>query len=269
MNLNKKSIEDVDLTGKRVIMRVDFNVPMDKEGNITNNQRIVGAIPTIQYALDNGAKAVVLMSHMGRPNGNVTPKYSLKPVATRLQELLGREVIFLNDCVGAEVEAACADPAPGSVILLENVRFHVEEEGKGKTPEGETFKPTPEEVAAFRASLTKLGDVYVCDAFGTVHRGHSSLVGVDLPEKVAGLLVLKELQAFRKVLEEPEKPMIAIVGGAKVSDKILLINKLVEQADGVIICGGMAYTFLKVCFGMEIGSSLFDKKGADVVQVRM
>lgn len=269
MNLNKKSIEDVDLTGKRVIMRVDFNVPMDKEGNITNNQRIVGAIPTIQYALDHGAKAVVLMSHMGRPNGNVTPKYSLKPVATRLQELLGREVIFLSDCVGPEVEAACADPAPGSVILLENVRFHVEEEGKGKTPEGETFKPTSEEVAAFRASLTKLGDVYVCDAFGTVHRGHSSLVGVDLPEKVAGLLVLKELQAFRKVLEEPEKPMIAIVGGAKVSDKILLINKLVEQADGVVICGGMAYTFLKVCFGMEIGSSLFDKKGADVVQVRM
>lgn len=266
MNLNKKSIEDVELTGKRVIMRVDFNVPMDKAGNITNNQRIVGAIPTIKYALDHGAKSVVLMSHMGRPNGNVVAKYSLAPVATRLGELLGSEVTFLSDCVGAEVEAACADPATGSVILLENVRFHAEEEGKGKTAEGEVITPSDEAVASFRDSLTKLGDVYVCDAFGTVHRGHSSLVGVELPEKVAGLLVLKELKAFSKVLEAPEKPMIAIVGGAKISDKIKLIEKLVTQADGIIICGGMAYTFLKVCFGMEIGASLFDKKGADIVQ---
>lgn len=266
LNLDKKSIEDVELAGKRVVMRVDFNVPMDKEGNITNNQRIVGAIPTIKYALEKGAKSVVLISHMGRPNGNVTPKYTLAPVATRLQELLGTDVTFLSDCVGPDVEEACADPAPGSVILLENVRFHVEEEGKGKTPEGETFKPTPEAIAAFRASLTTLGDVYVCDAFGTVHRAHSSLVGIDLPEKVAGLLVLKELKAFSRVLNDPQKPLIAIVGGAKVSDKIVLINKLVDTADGVIVCGGMAYTFLKVCYGMEIGSSLFDKKGADLVQ---
>lgn len=221
---------------------------------------------TCSYALENGAKSVVLMSHMGRPNGNVVAKYTLAPVATRLQELLGKPVTFLSDCVGAEVEAACVDPAPGSVILLENVRFHAEEEGKGKTPEDEPFKPTPEAVTAFRASLTKLGDVYVCDAFGTVHRGHSSMVGVDLPEKVAGLLVLKELKAFSRVLDTPEKPMIAIVGGAKVRDKIKLIEKLVTIADGIIICGGMAYTFLKVCYGMEIGSSLFDKKGADIVQ---
>mmetsp|Transcript_17835 Transcript_17835/g.46578 ORF Transcript_17835/g.46578 Transcript_17835/m.46578 type:complete len:423 (+) Transcript_17835:32-1300(+) len=272
MNLNKLSVEDVDLAGKRVLIRVDFNVPMDKAGNITNNQRIVGAIPTIKKCYEKGAKAVILMSHMGRPNGVAQPTMSLKPVAVRLGELLEREVTFLDDCVGAEVEAACAAPADGSLILLENLRFHVAEEGKGTKdgkPEkkgGEPIKATAEETAAFRASLTKLGDVYVCDAFGTVHRGHSSMVGVDLPTKVAGLLVLKELQAFSKVLTAPQKPLVAIVGGAKVSDKIKLIDSLIEKADGIIICGGMAYTFLKVCFGMEIGKSLFDKKGADIVQ---
>jgi len=277
MNLAKKSIEDVDLAGKRVMMRVDFNVPMDKAGNITNNQRIVGAMPTIQYALEQGAKSVVLMSHLGRPDGRPNAKYSLKPVATRLEELLGRPVTFLKDCVGAEAEAACADPAPGSVILLENLRFHVEEEGKGvehttgcpgkKCGEACTpIKASAEEVAVFRASLTKLGDVYVNDAFGTAHRAHSSMVGVDLAEKVAGLLIKKELAAFSQVLTEPQRPLVAIVGGAKISDKIKLINNLIEKADGVIICGGMAYTFLKVCYGMNIGKSLFDKNGADIVQ---
>eukprot|EP00038_Savillea_parva_P024805 m.45103 g.45103 ORF g.45103 m.45103 type:complete len:423 (-) comp6611_c0_seq1:131-1399(-) len=272
MNLNKLSVEDVDVAGKRVLIRVDFNVPMDKAGNITNNQRIVGALPTIKLCLDKGAKAVILMSHMGRPNGVKQDSMTLKPVATRLSELLEKPVTFLDDCVGADVEAACADPAPGSVILLENLRFHIEEEGKGtkdgkdEKKGGEPVEATPEAVAAFRASLTKLGDVYVCDAFGTVHRGHSSLVGVDLPIKVAGLLVLKELQAFSKVLTAPEKPLVAIVGGAKVSDKIKLIDALIEKADGIIICGGMAYTFLKVCFGMNIGKSLFDKKGAEIVQ---
>jgi len=270
LNLNKKSIQDIDLAGKRVVIRVDFNVPLDKKtGEITNNQRIVGAIPTIKHALENKAKSVVLMSHLGRPFGKVNESMSLKPVAVRLGELLGSEVTFLTDCVGAEVEAACADPAPGSVILLENLRFHAEEEGKGTvdgTKKGEEFKPSAEEVGAFRASLSKLGDVYVCDAFGTVHRAHSSLVGIDLPEKVAGLLVLKELEAFAQVLNDPQKPLVAIVGGAKISDKIKLIDNLIEKADGIIICGGMAYTFLKVCFGMEIGNSLFDKKGADTVQ---
>jgi len=268
MCLAKKSIEDIDVTGKRVVMRVDFNVPMDKKtGAITNNQRIVGAIPTIKHALDKGAKSVVLMSHMGRPDGAVVAKYSLKPVAERLQELLGKPVTFLEDCVGTAVEEACANPAEGSVILLENLRFHVEEEGKGVSPEdGSATTATPEQVTAFRASLSKLGDVYVNDAFGTAHRAHSSMVGVDLPEKVAGLLVLKELNAFSEVLVAPQKPLIAIVGGAKISDKIKLIDNLIDKADGVIICGGMAYTFLKVCFGMQIGKSLFDKKGADIVQ---
>jgi phosphoglycerate kinase len=282
MNLNKKNITDLNLAGKRVLMRVDFNVPFDGD-KITNNQRIEGAIPTIKYALNNGAKSVVLMSHLGRPDGNVT-KESLKPVGERLQELLGKPVTFLSSCVGAETEKACKDPAPGSVFLLENLRFHMEEEGKGidheagcpgvkcekKAPsKGEKCKakkPTEAQTAAFRKSLTSLGDVYVNDAFGTAHRGHSSMVGVNLPDKVAGLLIQKELAAFSEVLKTPKKPLVAIVGGAKISDKIKLINNLIDKADGIIICGGMAYTFLKVCFGMEIGKSLFDKAGADIVQ---
>lgn len=250
-------MDDIELAGKRVVMRVDFNVPVDKTGAITNNQRINGAIPTIKRILAKGAKSVVLASHMGRPNGAPNPALSLKGVSERLSELIGMPITFLNDCVGAEVEAACADPAPGTVFLLENVRFHPEEEGKGASEA---------EIAAFRASLSKLGDVFVSDAFGCVHRAHSSMVGVDLPEKVAGLLVLKELQAFSQVLTSPVRPLLAIVGGAKISDKIKLIDNLIQKADGIIICGGMAYTFLKVCYGMKIGKSLYDKKGAEVVE---
>ena len=176
LNLNKKSIKDVELKGKRVVMRVDFNVPQDKKtGEITNNQRIVAALPTIQYALDQGAKSVVLMSHLGRPDGTVNAKYTLAPVAKRLEELMGKPVTFLDDCASEATVTACANPAEGSVILLENLRFYAEEEGKGATDE---------KVAQFRATLTKLGDVYVNDAFGTAHRGHSSIVGVDLPDKV-------------------------------------------------------------------------------------
>eukprot|EP00930_Biecheleria_cincta_P042850 TRINITY_DN2948_c0_g1_i1.p1 TRINITY_DN2948_c0_g1~~TRINITY_DN2948_c0_g1_i1.p1 ORF type:complete len:619 (-),score=212.27 TRINITY_DN2948_c0_g1_i1:77-1933(-) len=266
MNLNKKTVGDLDVKGKRVLMRVDFNVPMDKAGNITNTQRIVGAIPSIKKVLDMGAKSVVLMSHMGRPDGKRVMKDTLAPVGKKLEELLGKPVTFLEDCVGEKVEAACADPAPGSVILLENLRFHVEEEGKGVDEAGEPVKATEEQTAEFRKSLTKLGDVYVNDAFGTAHRGHSSMVGVDLPQKVSGLLIEKELKAFSQVLTAPVRPLVAIVGGAKISDKIKLIDNLIDKADGIIICGGMAYTFLKVCFGMEIGKSLFDKKGADIVQ---
>jgi phosphoglycerate kinase len=267
MNLSKKSIADVDLKDKRVLIRVDFNVPQHKKtGEITNNQRIVGAMPTIKLALDAGAKSVVLMSHLGRPDGQVNEKFTLKPVADRLSELMGKPVTFLSDCVGEEVVKACADPAPGSIILLENLRFHVEEEGKGKKDD-EVFTATPEATAAFQADLAKLGDVYVNDAFGTAHRGHSSMIGMKgKMDCVAGLLVEKELQAFKKVMdpETVQKPLTAIVGGAKISDKILLIENLIDKADGLIICGGMAYTFMKMCFGMEIGKSLFDKKGADI-----
>jgi phosphoglycerate kinase len=262
----KKTIKDLDLAGKRVFIRVDFNVPQDKQTReITNTQRITAALPTIQHALDQGA-SVVLASHLGRPNGERVAKYTLKPVAAKLQELLGKPVKFLNDCVGAEVEAACAALKPGEVILLENVRFHIEEEGKAKDAEGNSVKADPEKVAAFRASLSKLADVYVNDAFGTSHRAHSSVTGVELPHKVAGFLVEKELAAFAAVLENPQRPLLAILGGAKIADKIPLIRNLVEKADDIIIGGGMAYTFRKVLNGMQIGNSLYDPAGAEIVE---
>ena len=261
----KKTIKDLDLAGKRVFIRVDFNVPQDKQtGEITNTQRITAALPTIQYALNHGA-SVVLASHLGRPNGEQVAKYTLKPVAEKLQEVLGKPVKFLNDCVGAEVEAECAALKPGEVILLENVRFHIEEEGKAKDAEGNSVKADPAKVAAFRASLSKLADVYVNDAFGTSHRAHSSVTGVDLPDKVAGFLVEKELAAFAAVLENPQRPLLAILGGAKIADKIPLIRSLIDKADDIIIGGGMAYTFLKVLNGMQIGNSLFDPAGAEIV----
>ena len=261
----KKTIKDLDLTGKRVFIRVDFNVPQDKQtGEITNTQRITAALPTIQYALDHGA-SVVLASHLGRPNGERVAKYTLKPVAEKLLELLGKPVKFLNDCVGAEVEAECAALKPGEVILLENVRFYIEEEGKAKDAEGNSVKADPAKVAAFRASLSKLADVYVNDAFGTSHRAHSSVTGVDLPDKVAGFLVEKELAAFAAVLENPKRPLLAILGGAKIADKIPLIRSLIDKADDIIIGGGMAYTFLKVLNGMQIGNSLYDPAGAEIV----
>ena len=195
-------------------MRVDFNVPQDKStGAITNPQRIAAAIPTIQYALDQGA-SVILMSHLGRPDGERVEKFSLKPVADKLAELLGKPVTFLSDCVGPEVEAACSAIKPGEVVLLENLRFHLEEEGKRKNEDGTSTKAAPEAVAAFRAGLTKLGDVFVNDAFGTAHRAHSSVVGVALPDKVAGFLMQKELDAFAAVLDHPKRPLLAILGGA-------------------------------------------------------
>lgn len=260
-----KSIRDLSLSGKRVLMRVDFNVPQDKvTGAITNTARITAALPTIQHALEQGA-SVVLMSHLGRPDGQRIAKFSLKPVADELSKLLGKPVKFLDDCVGPAVEAACASLKAGEVVLLENLRFHIEEEGKVKLEDGTSKKADPAAVAAFRASLTKLGDVFVNDAFGTAHRAHSSMVGVALPQKAAGFLMEAELKAFNKVLEAPDRPLLAILGGAKIADKIPLINNLLDKADKVIIGGGMAYTFHKVNRGMAIGSSLFDKAGAEIV----
>ncbi len=262
-----KSIRDLSLAGKRVLMRVDFNVPQDKvTGAITNTQRITAALPTIKYALEQGA-SVVLMSHLGRPDGRKVAKFSLAPVAAELGKLLGRPVKFLDDCVGPAVEAACAPGAlkAGDVVLLENLRFHIAEEGKVKLEDGTSQKADPAAVAAFRASLTKLGDVFVNDAFGTAHRAHSSMVGVALPQKAAGFLMEAELKAFAKVLETPDRPLLAILGGAKIADKIPLINNLLEKANKVIIGGGMAYTFHKVNRGMKIGSSLFDPEGAKIV----
>ncbi len=261
----KLSIRDLDLSGKRVLIRVDFNVPQDKAtGAITNNQRIVAALPTIKFALEQGA-SVILMSHLGRPDGQKIAKFSLQPVADELSKLLGKPVNFLSDCVGPEVEAACASIKAGDVILLENLRFHIEEEGKAKREDGTSVKAEPTAVEAFRASLTKLGDIFVNDAFGTAHRAHSSMVGVDLPQKAAGFLMEAELNAFDAVLNNPKRPLLAILGGAKIADKIPLITNLLEKADKIIIGGGMAYTFLKVNNGMEIGSSLFDPAGAEIV----
>lgn len=265
MALNKLAIDALDLKDKRVLMRVDFNVPL-KEGKVTNTQRITAALPTIKYALDNGAKSVVLMSHLGRPDGRKQDKYSMLPVKGELDKLLGKPVTFLSDCVGPEVEAACASPAPGTVLLLENLRFHVEEEGKGVDAEGNKTKADKAAVDAFRASLSKLGDVYVNDAFGTAHRAHSSMVGCQLSQRASGFLLKKELTYFAKALVSPERPFLAILGGAKVADKIQLIENMLDKVNEMIIGGGMAFTFLKVLNNMEIGSSLYDEEGAKIVQ---
>jgi phosphoglycerate kinase len=263
-----KTIRDLNLRGKRVLMRVDFNVPQDKKtGAITNNQRIAAALPTIKHALEQGA-SVVLMSHLGRPDGQRNEKFSLKPVAAELEKLLGRSVTFLDDCVGPEIEAAVAPGKlkAGDVVLLENLRFHIAEEGKVKLEDGSSKKAEAKDVEAFRASLTKLGDVYVNDAFGTAHRAHSSIVGVALREKAAGFLMEAELNAFTQVLESPQRPLLAILGGAKIADKIPLINNLLERANELIIGGGMAFTFKKELEGMSIGESLFDPEGAKIAK---
>ncbi|KAL4766166.1 phosphoglycerate kinase pgkA [Aspergillus foveolatus] len=264
---SKLSITDVDLKDKRVLIRVDFNVPLDKNDNttITNPQRIVGALPTIKYAIDNGAKAVILMSHLGRPDGKKNPKYSLKPVVPKLKELLGRDVIFTEDCVGPEVEETVNKASGGQVILLENLRFHAEEEGSSKDADGNKVKADKEAVAQFRKGLTALGDIYINDAFGTAHRAHSSMVGVDLPQKASGFLVKKELEYFAKALEEPQRPFLAILGGSKVSDKIQLIDNLLPKVNSLIITGGMAFTFKKSLENVKIGSSLFDEAGSKIV----
>jgi phosphoglycerate kinase len=261
-----KTIRDLDLAGKRVFMRVDFNVPQDKKtGVITNNARIVAALPTIKYALEKGA-SVVLASHLGRPDGQVIEKFSLKPIAAELENVLGQPVAFAADCVGPVAEAAAVALKPGQVLLLENLRFHIEEEGKVKLEDGTSVKADPAKVAEFRAGLSKLADVYVNDAFGTAHRAHSSMVGVTLPVKAAGFLMEAELKAFAKVLDNPDRPLLAILGGAKIADKIPLIKNLLDKADKLIIGGGMAYTFHKILRGTPIGASLYDPEGAKIVE---
>ncbi|CAB0006411.1 unnamed protein product [Nesidiocoris tenuis] len=264
MALNKLAIDALTLGGKRVVMRVDFNVPM-KDGKITNNQRIVAALDSVKYALEKGAKSVVLMSHLGRPDGSPNAKYSLKPVADELKTLLNREILFLPDCVGDEVEKACENPSSGTVILLENLRFHVEEEGKGVDASGQKIKADADKVKAFRNSLRKLGDVYVNDAFGTAHRAHSSMLGEGFDQRASGFLLKKELQYFAKALDNPQKPFLAILGGAKVADKIQLIDNLLDKVSEMAIVGGMAYTFLKITKDLKIGNSLFDPEGAKIV----
>jgi phosphoglycerate kinase len=252
--MNKKTIRDVDVSGKRVLMRVDFNVPV-KEGRVTDDTRIRASLPTIQYLLGHGA-AVILMSHLGRPKGKPTPEYSLAPVAARLSELLGRPVRQLSDCVGPEVEAACAALRPGDVVLLENLRFHPEEEANDP---------------AFARQLAALGDLYVNDAFGTAHRAHASTEGVARVvrerggDAVAGLLMEKELEFLGRAVEEPERPFVAILGGAKISDKIGVIERLLEKCDRLLIGGGMANTFFKA-MGFEMGDSLVEAEAVETAR---
>jgi len=262
----KLFIEDLQLAGTRVLMRVDFNVPV-KDGKVENDRRLRASLPSIRYVLAHGA-SLVLMSHLGRPDGQRIGKYSLGPVAERLQELLGTRVRFLPDCVGPNVEQACAVLKPGEVILLENLRFRLEEEGKVKRADGSSLKADAEAVAAFRASLSRLGDVYVNDAFGTAHRAHSSIVGVNLPQRAAGYLMKKELDFLGEAVDSPKRPFVAIIGGAKVSGKIDVIESLLPKVDTLIIGGGMAFTFFKAQ-GKEVGGSLVENDRLEMARVAL
>jgi 3-phosphoglycerate kinase len=246
----KKTIKDIDIKGKRVLMRVDFNVPLDEKLNITDDIRIRSAVPTIKYAIDKGAK-VILMSHLGRPDGKVVEAMRLTPVAKRLEELLGKKVTKTDDCIGDAVKKTVAAMKPGDVVLLENLRFHAEEESNDPK---------------FAKELASLGDVFVNDAFGTAHRAHASTEGVTkyLPS-VAGFLLEKEIQYLGQTVDSPKRPFVAILGGAKVKDKIKVIDNLLNKVDALIIGGGMAYTFLKAK-GHTIGSSKLDKDGFDTAK---
>ncbi|NLW17907.1 MAG: phosphoglycerate kinase [Firmicutes bacterium] len=242
--MNKLGLRDVNVTGKRVLVRVDFNVPLTADGNVSDDTRIVAALPTIRYLIDKQAK-VILMSHLGRPKGQVKPEFSLKPVATRLGELLGQAVAFAPDCVGEVAETAVAQLASGEVLLLENLRFHAEEEKD---------EPT------FAKQLAALGDIYVNDAFGTAHRAHASTAGVAdfLQPAVCGFLLEKEIKFLGSALANPERPFVAILGGAKVSDKIGVVRNLLGKVDSLLIGGGMANTFL-AAQGKEMGRSLVEQ----------
>ncbi len=245
-----KTVKDVDLKNKRVLMRADFNVPL-KGDAITDDTRIQAALPTIEYILDQEGAKLILMSHLGRPKGKKDPAFSLAPVAKRLSELLGKEVVMAKDCVGEEVEKQSVELPPGTVMLLENVRFYKEE--TDNDPE-------------FAKKLAALGDVYVNDAFGSAHRAHASTEGVahTLPA-CAGFLIEKEVAFFTPVLENPERPMVAVIGGAKVSTKIAVLESLLPNCSTLIIGGGMAYTFLKAQ-GHEIGNSLLEEEYIDTAE---
>jgi phosphoglycerate kinase len=246
MSLNKKTVKDISLKGKRAFVRCDFNVPLDGS-TITDDRRITSAMPTIEYIIAQGGSAV-LASHLGRPKGEKNAKYTLAPVAKRLTELLGQEVKLLPDCIGPDVEKACAALKPGQVVLLENVRFYAEEE-----------QNDPE----FAKKLAKLGDVFVNDAFGTAHRAHASTEGIaHILPGVAGFLIEKEINFLGNALEAPKRPFVAVLGGAKVKDKIAVIEALLPKVDKLVIGGGMAFTFLKAR-GLEIGKSLLDETNLD------
>ena len=251
--MNKKTVKDIDLKGKIVLVRCDFNVPLDENQNITDNTRIVAALPTIKYLLENNC-SVVLCSHLGRPKGEVKPEFSLKPVAKELSRLLDKEVIMAKDVVGEDATSKAKALQPGQILLLENVRFHREE--TDNDPE-------------FSKKLASMAEIFVNDAFGAAHRAHSSTVGVAsyLPA-VSGLLIEKELQFLGNALNNPERPFVAILGGAKVSDKIGVIDSLLEKVDTLMIGGGMAYTFFKAQ-GYEVGNSICEVDKLDLAKEAM
>lgn len=250
MKYNKKNVEDIDVSGKKVLVRCDFNVPQDENGAITDDKRIVAALDTIRYLLEHRA-AVILCSHLGRPKGEFNMKYSLEPVAKRLSELLDTEVKMAEDVIGESAKKLAAALQPGEVMLLQNVRFHKEEEKND---------------AAFSKELASMADIYVNDAFGTAHRAHASTAGVAayLPA-VSGYLINKEISIMGKALDDPKRPFVAILGGAKVSDKIGVINNLINKCDTIIIGGGMAYTFMKAQGG-AIGTSLCEEDKLDLAR---
>ena len=259
--MRKQTIDDLALKGKRVLIRVDFNVPLTDDRQVADDKRIVAALPTIKKVINDGGKAI-LMSHLGRPDGKAIPEFSLEPVAHHLSKLLDKPVAFTPDCVGPKAEKIVAAMGPGDVVLLENLRFHPEEEGK---KEGE--KMSKADRAWFIEALARLADLYIDDAFGTAHRAHASMSGV--PEKLGqgavGYLMQKELEYFSKVFDNPERPLLAILGGAKVSDKILVIDNLLEKVDGLIIGGAMAFTFLKAK-GVNVGTSRVEEDFVEKAQ---
>lgn len=243
MNMNKVTIEDLKLKGKKVIIRADFNVPLDSNLNITDDTRIRSTLPTINFAIDEGAK-IILCSHLGRPKGKPDPLFSLSPVAKRLGRLLEKKVTFLHDCIGAEVEEISSKLEPGEVLLLENLRFHPGEESNDEK---------------FAKALASLGDIYINDAFGAVHRNHASITGITnfIKTSAVGFLMKKEIEYLEGAVDNPPRPFVAILGGAKVSGKIGVIENLGKKVDKVIIGGGMAFTFLKA-MGYEVGKSLVE-----------
>ena len=249
----KKSVTEIDCAGRRVLVRVDFNVPLDG-GRVTEDTRITAALPTLQHCLKRGA-ALVVASHLGRPRGKPDPKYSLRPVAERLQELLGLPVSLAPDCVGPEVEAQARALQPGQVLLLENLRFHPEEEANDE---------------GFARQLAALADCYVDDAFAAAHRAHASIEAIArlLRPAVAGLLMAQELEALGRILEAPRRPVVAILGGAKVSDKLALVEHLIDKVDGLLIGGGMAYTFL-AALGHGVGKSLLEADRVEAARAAM
>jgi phosphoglycerate kinase len=273
--MNKKTVRDVNVAGKRVLMRVDFNVPL-QNGAVSDDTRVRAALPTIRHVLDQGA-SVVLMSHLGRPKGKPDASFSLKPAADCLAGHLGRPVQFAPDCVGPEVQAMASALKPGEVLLLENLRFHAEEEGKVKLPE----EATAEQKAAARAemasrqktfaeALASLGDVYVNDAFGTAHRAHASMAVVTgfFETRVAGFLLEREIEYLGRAVSDPARPFVAIIGGAKVSDKVNVISNLLEKVDALIIGGAMAYTFYRAR-GLPTGNSLVEIDKVDLARELM